>query len=81
MLHQRPSMKTMLLLVWPKPKCRLSISQAIASAEQPTPGKVTRAQLENENHGLIYTVEVANPATKNQKGNGRDRGRCQRQGV
>lgn len=43
---------------------RVSIGQAVAAAEQAAGGKATRAELENENAGLIYKVEVANPATR-----------------
>lgn len=43
-------------------KVKISISQAIASAEQAAPGKATRAELENEKHGLSYSVEVADAA-------------------
>ena len=45
-------------------KAQVSITQAIAIAEQSVGGKATRAELENEGHGLIYKVEVANTATK-----------------
>ncbi|MDP2024689.1 PepSY domain-containing protein [Sulfuriferula sp.] len=45
-------------------KAKISISQAIASAEQASPGKATRAELENENQGLSYIVEVADAATQ-----------------
>jgi uncharacterized membrane protein YkoI len=45
-------------------KAKITISQAIASAEQAAPGKATRAELENEQHGLRYSVEVADAATR-----------------
>lgn len=43
---------------------KVSISQAIASAEQAATGKSTRAELENQNGDLVYTVEVANASTQ-----------------
>lgn len=45
-------------------KAKITISQAIASAEQAAPGTATRAELENEQHGLRYSVEVADAATR-----------------
>ena len=42
-------------------KAKVTIAQAISAAEQATPGKATRAELENEKHGLVYEVEVVNP--------------------
>lgn len=42
-------------------KAKVSIGQAISAAEQAAAGKATRAELENERHGLVYEVEVVNP--------------------
>ena len=43
---------------------KVSITEAVAAAERAAGGKATRAGLENEGAGLIYKVEVANPATR-----------------
>jgi uncharacterized membrane protein YkoI len=45
-------------------KAQVSITQAIAAAEQAASGKATRAELENEKNTLFYKVEVANAGTK-----------------
>jgi uncharacterized membrane protein YkoI len=45
-------------------KAKINITQAIVAAEQATPGKATRAELENEQHGLVYQVEIADASTK-----------------
>jgi uncharacterized membrane protein YkoI len=45
-------------------KAQVTIAQAIAAAEQAAGGKATSAELENEQAGLVYKVEVVNPATR-----------------
>jgi uncharacterized membrane protein YkoI len=45
-------------------KAKISITQAIASAEQAGGGKATRAELEEEKAGLVFKVEVANATTR-----------------
>jgi uncharacterized membrane protein YkoI len=43
-------------------QAKVSISQAIATAEQHTNGKATRAELEQSKVGLTYDVEVVSGA-------------------
>ena len=43
---------------------KITITQAIAAAKQATSGKVTRAELENEQHGLVYQIEIADASSK-----------------
>lgn len=45
-------------------QAKINITQAIAAAEQATSGKVTRAELENEQHGLVYQIEIADVSSK-----------------
>lgn len=45
-------------------EAQVPIAQAIATAEQAAGGKATKAELENERHGLVYEVEVANASTR-----------------
>jgi hypothetical protein len=40
-------------------KARISLTQAIATAEQHAGGHASRAELQNENGRLVYGVEVA----------------------
>ncbi len=39
---------------------KISLAQAVATAEQHAGGRATRAELENENGRLVYGVEVSN---------------------
>ena len=41
-------------------QAKISLSQAIAAAEQKVSGKAVRAELEDENGTLVYGVEVVN---------------------
>ena len=41
-------------------QAKISLTQAIAAAEQKTNGKAVRAELEDENGKLVYGVEVMN---------------------
>lgn len=43
-------------------QAKISLSQAIAAAEQKVSGKAVRAELEDENGTLVYGVEVVNGA-------------------
>lgn len=40
-------------------QAKISIAQAIATAEQQATGKASRAELQNENGRLVYGVEIA----------------------
>ena len=44
-------------------QARISLAQAIATAEQHTGGRASHAALQNENGRLVYGVEIANGAT------------------
>ncbi len=44
-------------------QARISLAQAVATAEQHTGGRASRAELQNENRRLVYGVEVANGTT------------------
>lgn len=41
-------------------QAKISLAQAVATAEQHVGGKASRAELENENGRVVYGVEVAN---------------------
>lgn len=43
-------------------QARISLTQAIATAEQHAGGRASRAELQNENGRLVYGVEVADNA-------------------
>ena len=43
-------------------QARISLAQAVATAEQHTGGRANRAEIQNENGRLVYGVEVANGA-------------------
>ncbi len=43
-------------------QAKISLTQAIAAAEQKVSGKAVRAELEDENGTLVYGVEVVNGA-------------------
>jgi uncharacterized membrane protein YkoI len=43
---------------------QVSISHAITAAEQAAGGKATRAELEHEKQGLVYSVEVASAESR-----------------
>lgn len=42
------------------PKAKISLSQAVANAEQHTAGHATRAELEHTRAGAAYDVEIVN---------------------
>ena len=43
----------------PAPKATVTMSQAIATAEQQAGGRATKAKLENETGKLLYEIKVA----------------------
>lgn len=45
-------------------KAKISLSQAVATAESRAGGKATRAELENENGVAVFGVEVVTPDNK-----------------
>jgi uncharacterized membrane protein YkoI len=45
-------------------RARITLVQAIATAEQSAGGRATRAELEHERAGLVYEVEVADAAAQ-----------------
>ena len=42
------------------PATKISLSQAVAAAEQQSNGRATRAELEHSKSGIVYDVEVVN---------------------
>ena len=44
------------------PATKISVSQAIAAAEQQANGRATRAELEHSKSGIVYDVEVVSGA-------------------